>query len=159
MAHADQPLQERNIHISAPHIYGSALEALDLTPNSTLSFLNVGSGTGYMSCIVAAILGSCSTNYGIEIHQDVVDHCNAAIASWKSTSRGGSGHLQIIQGDALNVALDQGEAIIGFDRIYIGASVHRRCLPKLRSLLKTGGILVGPGELQIVEGGLGCCIA
>jgi protein-L-isoaspartate O-methyltransferase len=110
-----------------------------------------------MSCIVASILGSCSTNYGIEIHEDVVEHCNAAIASWKSKSHGGLGHLQMIQGDALNVALDQGEAVIGFDRIYVGASVHRRCLPKLRSLLKSEGILVGPGELQIKGDLMLCC--
>jgi protein-L-isoaspartate O-methyltransferase len=46
MAHADQPLKEGNIHLSAPHIYGSALEALELQPHSSLSFLNCGSGTG-----------------------------------------------------------------------------------------------------------------
>ena len=64
MAHSDQPLKEGNVHISAPHIYASAIEALDLTPNSSISFLNVGSGTGYISCIAAAILGPNSLNYG-----------------------------------------------------------------------------------------------
>lgn len=64
MAHADQPLKEGNIHLSAPHIYGSALEALELQPNSSLSFLNIGSGTGYVSCIVADVMGTRSSNYG-----------------------------------------------------------------------------------------------
>lgn len=64
VAHTDQPLREGNIHISAPHIYGSVLEALELHPQSSLSFLNVGAGTGYMSCIVATILGLQSNNYG-----------------------------------------------------------------------------------------------
>mmetsp|Transcript_47456 Transcript_47456/g.143656 ORF Transcript_47456/g.143656 Transcript_47456/m.143656 type:complete len:129 (+) Transcript_47456:194-580(+) len=63
-AHSDQPLKVGNVHLSAPHIYGSALEALELTENSSLSFLNVGSGTGYLSCIVAEILGSKSVNFG-----------------------------------------------------------------------------------------------
>ena len=45
-------------------IYGSAIEALDLIPNSALSFLNIGSGTGYISCVVAEILGPDSLNYG-----------------------------------------------------------------------------------------------
>ena len=63
-AHSDEPLKEGNVHISAPHIYGSALEALELQPNSSLSFLNVGSGTGYLSCIVAEILGQKSLNFG-----------------------------------------------------------------------------------------------
>lgn len=52
------------MHISAPHIYGSAIEALDLVPNSCTSFLNIGSGTGYVSAIVAGILGPNSLNYG-----------------------------------------------------------------------------------------------
>lgn len=53
------------MHISAPHIYASAMEALDLEPNSSLSFLNIGSGTGYISCIVAEILGPKSLHYGV----------------------------------------------------------------------------------------------
>ena len=64
IAHSDQPLKHGNVHISAPHIYGSAIEALDLVPNSSMSFLNIGSGTGYISCIVATILGPNSLNYG-----------------------------------------------------------------------------------------------
>lgn len=72
MAHTDQPLKEGNVHLSAPHIYGSALEALELQPQSSLSFLNVGSGTGYVSCIVADIMGTRSSNYG-KIASSVVD--------------------------------------------------------------------------------------
>ncbi len=64
LAHSDQPLKEGNVHISAPHIYGSAIEALDLVPNSCTSFLNIGSGTGYVSAIVADILGPNSLHYG-----------------------------------------------------------------------------------------------
>mmetsp|Transcript_7457 Transcript_7457/g.13587 ORF Transcript_7457/g.13587 Transcript_7457/m.13587 type:complete len:85 (-) Transcript_7457:1511-1765(-) len=66
MAHSDQPLKEGNVHISAPHIYGSAIEALDLVPNSSTSFLNIGSGTGYISCIAAEILGPNSLNFGAQ---------------------------------------------------------------------------------------------
>jgi len=52
--------------------------------------------------------------------------------------------MQMIHGDALNIAMTDGEALIGFDRIYIGASVSPKYLSKLRSLLKIGGVLVGP---------------
>jgi protein-L-isoaspartate O-methyltransferase len=63
MAHADQPIKEGNIHISAPHIYGTVMEELELPSNSSLSFLNAGSGTGYLTCIAASILGPKSSHY------------------------------------------------------------------------------------------------
>jgi len=86
LAHSDQPLKEGNVHISAPHIYGSALQELDLIPNSSTSFLNIGSGTGYVSCIAAQILGPNALNYGVELHDDVIDHCKAALGRWKSST-------------------------------------------------------------------------
>lgn len=70
-AYSDQPLREGKIHISAPHIYCSALESLELEENSSTSFLNIGSGTGYLSCIVAEILGPKSLNYG-KLSSDVL---------------------------------------------------------------------------------------
>ena len=63
------------MHISAPHIYGSAIEALDLVPGSCTSFLNVGSGTGYVSAIVADILGPNSLNYGKVIVRLIIFVC------------------------------------------------------------------------------------
>ena len=42
-------------HLSAPSIYGTALEALELREG--LSFLNVCSGTGYFSALATQILG------------------------------------------------------------------------------------------------------
>ena len=150
VAHTDQPLKEGNVHISAPHIYGSALEALELVPNSSMSFLNIGSGTGYVSCIVADILGSRSSHYGIEIHADVVQHSRAAIERWMtrtttSSSSSPPPSIHIIHGNGLDVLPTKGESVFGFDRIYVGAAVERRNLNKLTRLLRPGGILVGPG--------------
>ena len=51
-------------HISAPHIYGAVLEALDLQPNSSQAFLCIGSGTGYLCAIAAEIMGPKSLNFG-----------------------------------------------------------------------------------------------
>jgi protein-L-isoaspartate O-methyltransferase len=146
IAHADQPIREGNVHISAPHMYGTVLEALELKENTSMSFLNVGSGTGYMNCLVATILGPYSTNYGVEIQQDVIDHCDNSIARWKAVYDGKLPHMKLIHGNALNISMHEGEALIGFDRIYIGASITRNSLFKLMSLLKTRGVLIGPGK-------------
>lgn len=163
LAHSDQPLKEGNVHISAPHIYGSALEALDLVPDSSTSFLNVGSGTGYISCVVAHILGPNSLNYGVELHSDVVEHCLKCVSKWRPNTvqekdgvstihfNDDTPDIQIIKGNGLNIQKDRGECVAGFDRIYIGASIDKDELSSLTEMLSPGGILVGPVEDELVK--------
>jgi len=163
LAWSDQPLKEGNVHISAPHIYGSAVEALELVPNSSLSFLNIGSGTGYVSCVAAHILGRNSLNYGVELHDDVINHAILSISKWRSNTvekkddvttlrfADGTPDIQLIKGNGLNILEDKGESIAGFDRIYIGAAVEKDDLARLTKLLSPGGILVGPVDDELVK--------
>ena len=84
---------------------------------------------------------------GIEICEDVVQHCKSSIEEWKAAhGRSSTPHIEIIHGNALNVNKRQGETLVGFDRIYVGASVERHQLHQFTSLLRPGGILVGPGK-------------
>lgn len=147
-AYIDQPVREGNLHISAPHIYGSVLEALDLLPNSTSTFLNIGSGTGYLSCLVAHILGPHSSNYAVELSVEAVRHSKQAISAWTKTreAQRTAPHIEILHGSGLDIDSSKGEAAVGFDRIYIGAAVERSDLPHFAGLLRQGGILVGPGK-------------
>ena len=87
---------------------------------------------------------------GVEIQEDVVQHCKESIARWKQSypPARAINHFEIIHGNALNIATNKGEALLGFDRIYIGAAVDGSVLPRLKKLLKPGGILVGPGEAE-----------
>jgi protein-L-isoaspartate O-methyltransferase len=156
IAHRDQPIRDGNIHISAPHIYGSVLEALELKNDAGLSFLNAGSGTGYLTCIAASILGPRSVHYCVEIHEDVIRHSKEAIANWKENNPNARGtpNIKIIHGNALELNTHKGECVLGFDRIYIGAAIHKFNLHMFKKMLKPGGILVGPGEFPTSLKGL-----
>lgn len=145
-AHVDEPIREGHIHISAPHIYGCIVEALHIAPKSSTSFLNIGSGTGYLSSIVAHIVGPTGICYGIELDRQAYDHGVESVDRWKKENE----HLELplmefIHGNGLTIDGDTGEAIHGFDRIYIGATIERSKMKELASLLRLGGIMVGPG--------------
>jgi len=99
-----------------------------------------------LSCIAAEILGPSSSNYGVEIYEDVIRHSLAAIAAWKAERNCKVAHIEVVHGNALQIDYGTGECLFGFDRIYIGASIEKRNLPKLAGLLRPGGILVGPGK-------------
>jgi protein-L-isoaspartate O-methyltransferase len=55
--------------------------------------------------------------------------------------------MEIIRGNALHVAVDKGEAVLGFDRIHVGASIDKSSLAQMKKMLKPGGVLVAPGKL------------
>lgn len=56
LAYKDLSWKVGNIHLSAPCVYCKVMEGLSLKPG--LSFLNIGSGTGYLSTMAGLILGN-----------------------------------------------------------------------------------------------------
>ena len=96
----------------------------------------------------------------MELHDDVIEHCKASFAKWKAASVREDGNniftvtfmdnntpdIHIIKGNGLNILNSEGESVVGYDRIYIGAAVDRTELTNITKLLSPGGILVGPGK-------------
>lgn len=70
--YSDRPFRRGIVHLSAPSIYGQCVDALDLKPG--LSFLNIGSGTGYLSAVIAQIIGPHACHHAIEMKEGLVAH-------------------------------------------------------------------------------------
>ncbi|XP_034618798.1 protein-L-isoaspartate O-methyltransferase domain-containing protein 1 isoform X1 [Trachemys scripta elegans] len=148
-AYKDLAWKHGNIHLSAPCIYSEVMEALKLQPG--LSFLNLGSGTGYLSTMVGLILGPFGINHGIELHSDVVEYAKEKMESFIKNSDSFDKfefcEPAFVVGNCLEIASDSHQ----YDRIYCGAGVQKDHENYMKILLKVGGILVMPIEDQLTQ--------
>ncbi|XP_054772927.2 uncharacterized protein LOC129280962 isoform X1 [Lytechinus pictus] len=148
-AYKDLAWKHGNIHLSAPCIYSEVMEALKLEPG--LSFLNLGSGTGYLSTMVGLVIGSNGVNHGIEIHQDVIDYANERLQLFLSRSPSVDQYEfcqpLYIKGNCLLLS----SACRSYDRVYCGAACPPEHENYMKNLLKEGGVLVMPLEDQLVQ--------
>lgn len=83
-AYKDLAWKNGNLHLSAPCIYSEVMEGLCL--EAGMSFLNLGSGTGYLSTMAGLILGSSGINHGVELHEDVIAYANKKLGEFKKCS-------------------------------------------------------------------------
>ncbi|CAL7941526.1 unnamed protein product [Xylocopa violacea] len=130
-----------NIHLSAPCIYSEVMESLSLEPG--LSFLNLGSGTGYLSTMAGLILSQHGTNHGIELHEDCLEYAYERLEKFKQESLALDEfdfcEPVFIQGNCLNVAPDR-----QYDRVYCGAACPENYEGFIKQFVRIGGILVMP---------------
>ncbi|XP_029012692.1 protein-L-isoaspartate O-methyltransferase domain-containing protein 2 [Betta splendens] len=148
-AYKDLAWRHGNIHLSAPCIYSEVMEALDLHPG--LSFLNLGSGTGYLSTMVGLILGPLGVNHGIELHADVIDYAYQKLDSFIRTSDSFDKfefcEPSFVVGNCLEIPPESRQ----YDRVYCGAGVQKEHEDYMKNLLKVGGILVMPLEEKLTK--------
>eukprot|EP00056_Hartaetosiga_gracilis_P003210 m.60985 g.60985 ORF g.60985 m.60985 type:complete len:534 (-) comp11371_c0_seq2:269-1870(-) len=135
------------LHQSAPHMYGMAVELLDFIPGS--KFLNVGSGTGYLSAIVAHLIGPTGVNHGVEVREGNVAFARRGLEEFFSHS---SKFAPVVLRHGNALLLDA-ERNIKYDRIYIGAGTPSHCVGLFLRLLANGGRLLVPedGELRLYK--------
>uniref|UniRef100_UPI00398F27CA protein-L-isoaspartate O-methyltransferase domain-containing protein 1 isoform X1 n=1 Tax=Pristiophorus japonicus TaxID=55135 RepID=UPI00398F27CA len=148
-AYKDLAWKHGNIHLSAPCIYSEVMEALKLQPG--LSFLNLGSGTGYLSTMVGLILGHYGINHGVEIHTDVVDYAREKLDNFIKNSDSFDKfefcEPVFVVGNCLDILSDS----LQYDRVYCGAGVQKDHENHMKIFLKVGGILVMPMEDQLTQ--------
>ncbi|MBN3278252.1 PCMD1 protein, partial [Polyodon spathula] len=146
-AYKDLAWKHGNIHLSAPCIYSEVMEALKLQQG--LSFLNLGSGTGYLSTMVGLIIGPFGVNHGVELHTDVVEYAREKLDDFikdgDSFDKFEFCEPSFVVGNCLEISSDCHQ----YDRIYCGAGVQKDHENYMKILLKVGGILVMPIEDQV----------
>lgn len=148
-AYKDLAWKHEHLHMSAPCIYSEVMEALQLEPG--LSFLNLGSGTGYLSTMVGLILGPYGKNHGVEQYQDVVDYANERLAEFKKTNSSFDEfdfcEPQLMVGNCL--LLNSGWQL--YDRVYVGAACPPEHEGYMKNLIKVGGVLVMPLNERLIQ--------
>lgn len=144
-AYLDEPVHSDDgiFHLSAPHMYATVMESLSLSPG--LSFLNIGSGTGYLSFLVAKIVGPHVVNHGIEHKPELVEFAASRCAKVKEFAN--MNFIRFRCGDAFSLAPPS----VRYDRIYIGGGVQFEATIFFQDFLNHGGIMVAPRGEELVS--------
>ncbi|XP_011698416.1 PREDICTED: protein-L-isoaspartate O-methyltransferase domain-containing protein 1-like [Wasmannia auropunctata] len=147
-AYKDLAWKHGNIHLSAPCIYSEVLEGLSLEPG--LSFLNLGSGTGYLSTMAGLLIKQHGVNHGIELHEDCLKYAYERLEEFKQTS------LALNEFDFCEPVFIQGNCLSvipgrQYDRVYCGAACPESHEAFIKQFVRVGGVLVMPYKDQLLR--------
>lgn len=136
-------------------MYVTVLEALDLKQG--MSFLNVGSGSGYLSALASLLLGEGGLSHGIEVSESMVQHSIEAVKQWHEKNNAvGKGHdpankfpvtldsIKFVNGNCFDIDLANTVSTCRYDRIYVGAGCPEARKEFFLSMLNEDGVLVVP---------------
>lgn len=113
------------------------------SPSLGLSFLNIGSGTGYFSCLAGYILQNHGINHGVELHEDLVRFAKGRVEEY----------LQFCPAIAHDICMPKfvaGNCFrldpsgCNYDRVYCGAACPPNKVPLILALTKIGGFAIIP---------------
>lgn len=114
-----------------------------------MSFLNIGSGTGYFSTMAGFLIGPYGINHGIEIYQENIEYACDKLESFKAHSEWYDPvefcDPVFLHGNGLLLSPNN----ILYDRIYCGAACPLEHAQLMKNMLKVGGILVMPHDNQV----------
>lgn len=122
------------------------VNALDIKPG--MSFLNIGSGTGYLSTIAGCLLQGTGVNHGIDLDPDLLAHARDRHEHFLRENKDNKvTPAEFFLGNIFDV--DE-ERSMHYDRIYVGAACPAPLKEKILQLLvpgrngEGGGVLIGP---------------
>lgn len=118
-----------------------------------MSFLNIGSGTGYFSMLAGYIVGSQGTNHGIELRSNMVEHANECCEEFFTyfpKMKKKICYPQFIAGNCFHIDPSAQK----YDRLYCGAACPREKFEFLLDLVKPGGLVVVPSDKKVSA----CCL-
>jgi len=143
-AYVDGPMRHGLYHHSGPHIYASALHELEIRSDD--SFLNLGSGTGFLNNLVACLQHHPSAvNHGIEIHQEQVDFATLTTKQLFADAVHPPQHTTptFFKGNAFNIDKRNRR----YNKVYIGQECRdMQSLQRLLHLVESPGRVVVPIE-------------
>jgi protein-L-isoaspartate(D-aspartate) O-methyltransferase len=119
--------------ISAPHMHANACESLLTYLNPGSKVLDIGSGSGYLTAVLANLVGSRGSVIGIDHIQSLVDMGNANMAkSEEGRKMLDSGQVKFVKGDGRKGWVEGAP----YDAIHVGAAAaehHQSLVDQLKS--------------------------
>ena len=158
VAYIDQPIcvSEWSSNISAPHIYISFLNELDIKEG--MSVIDIGVGSGISSAYCAMLAGKTGHVVGIDVNSSCVEWARSVLKECASESNTPFGRL------AAPVDIEHGDAFITcfgekhrgkYDRVFVGAACPKSRVHSFVQFLKPSGgkivVPVTPSELTLIE--------
>lgn len=130
--------------ISAPHMHASAAESLLPYLHPAARVLDIGSGSGYLTAVLANLVGPLGRVVGVDHIQGLVDLANRNLAKSKEgTEMLESGKVRVVKADG-RLGLDDGGG--GWDAIHVGAAAKEAHKVLVEQLRAPGRLFIPVGE-------------
>jgi protein-L-isoaspartate(D-aspartate) O-methyltransferase len=158
LAYIDQPIHvsEWMSNISAPHIYISFLNELDIREG--MSVVDIGVGSGISSAYCAMLAGRSGKVVGIDVNISCVEWARSVLNECANESETPFARL------SADVEVEHGDAFIAcygekhrgkYDRVFVGAACPKNRVHSFLQFLKPSGgkivVPISPSELTLIE--------
>ncbi|KAK9863425.1 hypothetical protein WJX84_000788 [Apatococcus fuscideae] len=147
-AWACEPIGVSEAGVVSGHPQTEALALQALSPEEGQSFLDIGSGTGFVTLLAAHLVGSTGTSIGVELRPEAAQYAQQRLAQVEATRALSCGFVRFLQGNVFGHP--QVQSLGPFDRIFVGADAPKARLRNLLRLLKRGGKMAVPVDGQLL---------